>query len=105
MSPERVSLPIMANMVDSQAAARRGRVPRPPRRTPRVCRYRIFMAGVFCCVVLVDAWADRSLSAPLSGDVIGPASIAIWAMTLLGAIGIGPMGLLRVAAYAGGLLC
>ena len=97
MSPERISLPIMANIVNGQAAARQGRVLRPPRRTPRVCRYRIFVACVFCCVVLVDAWADRSLSAHLSGDVIGPASIAIWAMTLLGAIGIGPMGLLRAA--------
>jgi hypothetical protein len=55
------------------------------------------MAGVFCCVVLIDAWADRSLSAHLSGDIIGPMSIVIWTLTVFGAIGIGPLGTLRAA--------
>jgi hypothetical protein len=34
-------------------------------------------------VVLVDYWADQSLSAHLSGDFIGPISVIIWALTLL----------------------
>ena len=55
------------------------------------------MTGVFCCMVLVDAWGDRSLSAHLSDDVIGPVSVLIWALTLLGAFDIGPMGPLRAA--------
>jgi hypothetical protein len=59
--------------------------------------YRIFMTVVFCCVVLVDYWADQSLSAHLSGDFIGPISVIIWALTLLGAFRLGPAGRLRAA--------
>ena len=66
-----------------------------PGRPLGVSRYRIFMTVVFCCVVLVDYWADRSLSAHLSGDIIGPISVIIWALTLLGAFRSGPAGRLR----------
>jgi hypothetical protein len=68
---------------------------RPGRPFLGVSRYRIFMTVVFCCVVLVDYWADQSLSAHLSGDIIGPISVIIWALTLLGAFRVGPAGRLR----------
>jgi len=97
MPHQRTSPRLFAPMFDRRPEVRRDRLPRPPGRSPRVDRYRFFMAGVFCCVVLVDTWADRTLSAHLSGDVIGPGSIAIWALTLLGAGGMGPMGVLRSA--------
>ena len=55
------------------------------------------MTVVFCGIVLVDTWADRSLSGHLSGEVIGLVSVFIWALTLLGSFELGPMGRLKVA--------
>ena len=55
------------------------------------------MTLVFCVIVLTDEWADRTLPTHLSDAVIGPLSIVVWVLTLLGAFGIGPMGRLRAA--------
>ncbi len=51
--------------------------------------YRIFMTIVFVAVVLVDAWCDQNL--PAIVGVIGPVSVVVWALTLLGSFGIGPV--------------
>lgn len=63
----------------------------PQGRRPGVSSYRVFMTIVFICVVLVDEWSDRSLSAIVSADVVGPVSVGVWALTLLGSFGIGPI--------------
>jgi hypothetical protein len=63
----------------------------PKGRRPGVSSYRVFMTVVFACIVLVDEWSDRSLSAVASSDVVGPASVIVWAMTLLGSFGVGPV--------------
>ena len=68
-----------------------------PKRPSGVSRYRIFTVLVFAGIVVLDEWADRSLSAHLSGDVVGPASVLVWALTLLGALGLGPLARLRDA--------
>ena len=77
--------------------AQRPRVPR--RRRPGVSSYRIFMTIVFLCVVLVDEWSDRSLSPIVSPDVVGPVSVIIWALTLLGSFGIGPIARIWAAMH------
>ena len=64
----------------------------PRRRRPGVSSYRVFMTAVFACIVLVDEWSGRSLSAVVSIDVVGPVSVIIWLLTLLGSFGIGPVG-------------
>jgi hypothetical protein len=53
--------------------------------------YRVFMTIVFVCVVLVDAWSDRSLSTSAIADVVGPVSVVVWVLTLLGSCGVGPV--------------
>jgi hypothetical protein len=66
--------------------------PRAPRRQrPRVSSYRIFMTLVLVCVVSIDEWSDQSLDPILSPAIVGPASVIIWALTLLGSFGIGPV--------------
>ena len=69
---------------------------RPPPRHRGVSRYRVFMLAVFCTAVLADACAARYLS-PRFADVVGSASLVIWAATLLGSFGVGPLGRLRDA--------
>ncbi len=71
--------------------------PPPLKHRPRIDGYRVFMTAVFCGVVAVDAWADRTLSPLVSGDVVGPLSVVLWLLTLLGSAGIGPMGHLKSA--------
>lgn len=66
-----------------------GGTPRP--RRPVVSSYRIFIMIVFGCVVLVDEWFDRSLSGSAISDAVGSVSVVIWAMTLLGSFGLGPV--------------
>ena len=70
---------------------RRPRVPGPLR--SGVSGYRVFMMIVFVCVVLVDAWTDRSLSAAVR-SVVGLVSVIVWALTLLGSFEIGPIAAL-----------
>ena len=70
---------------------RQARHPRPGRRRPGVSSYRVFMMIVFACIVLIDAWSDQSQSATMSADVVGPLSVIVWALTLLGGFGIGPI--------------
>jgi len=60
-------------------------------RRPDVSRYRVFIVIVFGCVVLVNEWFDRSLSGSAISDVVGSASVVVWAMTLLGSFGLGPV--------------
>ena len=72
---------------------------RPPPRHRGVSRYRVFMLAVFCAAVLADACAARYLS-PRFGDVVGSTSLVIWAATLLGSFGVGPLGRLRDAIDA-----
>ena len=67
---------------------RRSRVPGP--RRPSVSRYRVFMTIVFVCVVFIDQWSDRNLSAAVS-TVVGPVSVILWVLTLLGSFEIGPV--------------
>ena len=63
----------------------------PVRRCPGVSGYRIFMTIVFVCVVLVDEWLDSGPSASAIADIVGPASVVVWAVTLLGSFGVGPV--------------
>lgn len=63
----------------------------PRARRPVVSSYRVFIMIVFGCVVLVDEWFDRSLSGSAISDVVGSVSVVIWAMTLLGSFGLGPV--------------
>ena len=64
----------------------------PGRRRPGVSSYRVFMTILYACVVLVLEWSDRSLPTAASADVVGPTSVIVWALTLLGSFGIGPVG-------------
>ena len=70
---------------------RKARHPRPGHRRPGVSSYCIFMMIVFACIILVDVWSDQSLSATVSADVVGPVSVIVWVLTLLGGLGIGPI--------------
>jgi hypothetical protein len=92
--PERPSsLPTLdlraQRLVGDRRSALRDRVPKG--RRPGVSSYRVFMTIVFICVVLVDEWSDRSLSAIVSVNVVGPVSVGVWTLTLLGSFGIGPV--------------
>lgn len=53
--------------------------------------YRVFTTIMFVCVVLVNEWADRSVAPVISPDVVGPTSVVIWGLTLIGSLGIGPV--------------
>ncbi|HKX41170.1 MAG TPA: hypothetical protein VJO99_08435 [Burkholderiaceae bacterium] len=48
------------------------------------------MAAAFACIVLLDAWADLNLTTFASTYIVGPASLVLWVLTLLGSFGIGP---------------
>ena len=86
-----------ANTLAKLRDARRPRVPR--RLRPGVSGYRIFMTIVFVGVVLVDEWSDRSLNPVASPDVVGPVSVIVWALTLLGSFGIGPVARIWAAMH------
>ena len=58
------------------------------------------MAAAFACIVLFDAWADLNLSATVSTFIVGPASVVLWALTLLGSMGIGPLARMRKDRHA-----
>jgi hypothetical protein len=60
---------------------------RPVPRRPEVTGYRVFMAIVFICVVAADDWFDRTSSA----DFVGPIGVIVWALTLVGSFGVGPV--------------
>jgi len=45
--------------------------------------------------VLLDSWADVNLPVTASAYIVGPASIFLWALTLLGSLGIGPVARMR----------
>ncbi|HEY9064843.1 MAG TPA: hypothetical protein VIO33_07655 [Burkholderiaceae bacterium] len=53
------------------------------------------MAAAFVCIVLVDAWADLNLPAVVSTWIVGPTSVVLWALMLLGSMGIGPVAGMR----------
>jgi len=76
-------------LLNGRDAVRRHLAPKD--RRPGVSSYRIFMTIVFIGVVVVDEWSDRSVSAAAGADVVGPASVVVWALTLLGSFGIGPV--------------
>ena len=59
--------------------------PRRPR--SGVSSYRILMAAMFFFVVSLDTWLDSMDCA----EVVGPASVVVWALTLMGSRGIGPV--------------
>ncbi len=63
----------------------------PVRKPPRMTSYRVFTAIMFVCVVLINVWADRSVVPVISPDVVGPTSVIVWALTLIGSLGIGPV--------------
>ena len=67
------------------------RRPGPGRRRPGVSPYRVFMAIVFACIVLVDQWSDQKLVASAGADIIGTVSVIVWVLTLLGGFGVGPV--------------
>ena len=62
----------------------------PGPRRPHVSSYRVFTAIVFLSVVLIDGWCDRRLPASVSG-IVGPISVILWALTIFGSFGIGPV--------------
>lgn len=49
----------------------------PPPRRPGLSSYRVFMTIIFVCIVFVDQWSDRNLSAAMSA-VVGPVSVIGW---------------------------
>ena len=51
------------------------------------------MTIILVCVIFVDQWSDRVFPAAVS-SVVGPLSILVWALTLLGSYGIGPVAAL-----------
>jgi hypothetical protein len=58
---------------------------RAPRR-PGVSSYRFFVATVFVGIAAVDTLASGPLSQTLSIDVVGPISVVVWVLTLLGSL-------------------
>ena len=62
------------------------------RRRPGVSSYRVFMTIVYACVVLILEWSDRNLPTAVGADIVGPTAVIVWALTLLGSFGIGPVG-------------
>jgi hypothetical protein len=54
------------------------------------------MLLVFACIVFADAWADLRMPAVVA-HVVGPLSVVVWALTLLGALGLGPLAPVRKA--------
>lgn len=67
--------------------------PRRPR--SGVSSYRILMAAMFFFVVSLDTWLDSMDCA----EVVGPASVVVWALTLMGSHGIGPVRAIWDAAH------
>lgn len=66
---------------------------RPPSRRPQsVSGYRVLVSVVFALVVAVNVWCEINL-ATLVG-IVGPVSVLVWALTLLGSFGIGPIAVL-----------
>ena len=63
----------------------------PRRRRTEVTSYRFFVSIMFLFVAAVDAWSDRALPPTWSANVVGPLSLVVWSLTLLGAFGIGPV--------------
>ena len=57
------------------------------------------MLGVFSAAVSADVFAARCLS-PGWADVVGGTTFVVWAATLLGSLGLGPLARLRDAIDA-----
>ena len=71
---------------------REARRPRMPvRKPPRMTSYRIFTTIMFVCVALINEWTDRSVAPFIGPDVVGPTSVILSALTLVGSFGIGPV--------------
>jgi hypothetical protein len=68
------------------------RRPTPPR-CPLIplSDYRIFTTVVLACIVSLDVWSDLRWSPFISMYVVGPSSVLVWALTLVGSFGIGPV--------------
>jgi hypothetical protein len=66
--------------------------PTPPRRPHiAVSDYRVFSTVVFACIISLDVWSDLKWSSLVSAYVVGPSSVLVWALTLVGSFGIGPV--------------
>jgi len=85
---------LLRNRGDSHARHRFAlRRPTPPRRShTAVSDYRAFTTAVFACVVSLDVWSDLRWSPFVSTYVVGPLSVLVWVLTLVGSFGIGPVG-------------
>lgn len=77
-----------------QQGARLPRKPGPRRQ--QVSAYRFFMLLVFACIVFADVWADLKMPATVI-QVVGPLSVVVWVLTLLGALEFGPLAIVRKA--------
>lgn len=77
----------MPRVFDARGSGVRGH------RLPGISGYRVFMTIIFVSVIFVDQWADRRLSAAV-GAVVGPVSVVVWMLTLLGSFDIGPVAAL-----------
>ena len=86
MNPDRIARPQTSEL--SVFDFLRPHAPGP--RRPHVSSYRVFTAIVFVCVALVDGWCDQRLPATVSG-IVGPISVILWALTIIGSFGIGPI--------------
>jgi hypothetical protein len=51
----------------------------------------VFTTIVLACIVVTDEWFDRSLPASAIADAVGLVSVILWALTLAGAFGVGPV--------------
>jgi amino acid transporter len=61
-----------------------------------VSSYRVFVAIVFAIVAITVGWSDQNLP-PAAAVIVGPAAVTVWVLTLLGALGIGPVAAIRNA--------
>ena len=68
-----------------------GSRPAPGRRLRGVSSYRVFMTIVFVFVVALDEWLDHGLSTIVSADLVGESSVILWALTVIGSFGVGPV--------------
>ncbi|MFH0129936.1 hypothetical protein ACGLHS_06965 [Variovorax sp. VaC1] len=87
--------------IRTPSSAQRLRHARPARkfgrRRPNVSGYRFLMLVVFAGIVMVDSWFDQHLSSVVNADVVGPVSIVVWILILLGSFDLGPFAEIKKA--------
>jgi hypothetical protein len=78
---------VPTHRIDDDSAAITARGARPP----EVSGYRTFMTVILVCICAVVNWADRTLAASGGSDLVGLVCVVVWALTIVGAFGAGPV--------------